>query len=66
MENDKMYQTVNIFENHTRDTAPCYPIYSDAYKEAIKAMQDNKEIVSVLIYSNKQTAIIVKRKHVGL
>lgn len=60
----KIYRTAFIYENWVSDQTDFEtPDYSAAYSEAIKQMKKNKLIVSVLIYSNKNTAIVIQRKY---
>ena len=64
---NKVYRLAYIYIDHVIDCMDiAYKEYSKAYKDAIKQMQQEEGIVSTLIYSNKNTAIVIQRKHADL
>lgn len=59
----KTFRLAFIYDTWVTDDSEFETIdYSEAYKEAIKQMKKDKLVVSTLIYSNKNTAIVLQRK----
>lgn len=61
---NKTFRVASIYSTWVTDSEDFSTTdYKDAYKFAIEQMQNNKQIVSCLIYSNKNTAIVIQRKY---
>lgn len=57
-----MYYLAKIYKDHTDNSWKANAIkYSDAYKNAKVIVQADKAIVAMLIFSDMNTAIVIKR-----
>lgn len=61
----KKYKIALIY-NHRISDIPYFTSsnYNEAYTESIRRMKNDPDIVSCLIYSNKGSALVLKRKWV--
>lgn len=61
---NKTFRVALIYDKWVTDMDEFNSIeYSKAHAHAIEEMKNDKTVVSALIYSNRNTAIVLKRKY---